>query len=187
MVGVDEVGRGCWAGPLLVVAAQASGELPSGLKDSKLMTKQQREKMLDLLSICCNFGEGWVSAIEIDKHGLAKALRLGIARALRNLGTQIDEEIILDGRVNYLPAKFTAGRCLVNADNLVPIVSAASIYAKVNRDSFMTQLAIKHPAYNFEQHVGYGTKAHIDAIDRYGLIKYVHRLSYAPIAKAAGL
>jgi len=143
--------------------------------------------MLDLLSICCNFGEGWVSATEIDKHGLAKALRLGVARALRKLDAQINEEIILDGKVNYLPAKFKSGKCLVDADNLVPIVSAASIYAKVTRDSFMAKLAAKHPAYNFEQHVGYGTKAHIEAISRYGLIKYVHRLSYAPIAKAAGL
>ena len=106
---------------------------------------------------------------------------------MKNLGTQTDEEIILDGKVNYLPAKFTAGRCLVDADNLVPIVSAASVHAKVTRDNFMAKLATKHPAYNFEQHVGYGTKAHVEAISRYGLIKYVHRLSYAPIAKAAGL
>src|SRR5258707_5926926 len=119
MIGVDEVGRGCWAGPLLVAAARANSDLPVGLKDSKLMTKQQRQKILDLLSICCNFGEGWVEAREIDAIGLARALRLGTARALRNLETKVDEEIIMDGAVNYLPKKFINSKCLVDADNLV--------------------------------------------------------------------
>lgn len=183
MVGVDEVGRGCWAGPLLVVAARATAELPDGLKDSKLMTKQRRQKILNLLSISCSFGEGWVSAAEIDKAGLANALRLGVKRALNHLNTAVQEEVIMDGKVNYLPAKYKDGKCLVGADNLVPIVSAASIYAKVMRDSYMTELANKHPGYGFDRHVGYGTKAHQQALDSLGFIKYVHRLSYAPIAR----
>lgn len=188
MIGVDEVGRGCWAGPLLVVAARAKSELPNGLKDSKLMSLNQRIKILNKLSICCDFGEGWTSPVEIDNYGLAEALRLGVKRALINLGAGTDEQVILDGKVNYLPAKFKAGKCLVDADNLVPIVSAASIYAKVTRDKYMAGLAKKYPAYSFERHVGYGTKQHIEALNRYGLIKYIHRLSYSPVAKilAAG-
>jgi ribonuclease HII len=90
----------------------------------------------------------------------------------------------MDGKVNYLPKKFINGRTQVDADNLVPIVSAASIYAKVTRDKFMTQLAYKYPLYSFEKHVGYGTYQHQLALKNYGVIKSVHRFSYGPIAKA---
>lgn len=186
VVGVDEVGRGCWAGPLLVVAARAYDKLPSGLQDSKLLTRSQREEMLNKLSICCNFGEGWVKASEIDKHGLAKALKLGVARALKDLGVQAHEKIIIDGSANYIPKKFSNSECLVEADNLVPEVSAASIYAKVTRDRFMMQLGKKYPAYKFENHVGYGTKAHMLALKSYGALKYIHRYSYMPIAELTG-
>ena len=85
MVGVDEVGRGCWAGPLLVVAARAHSGLPDSLTDSKLLSKKQRELILNLLSNCCNFGEGWVKVDEIDTLGLANALKLGVSRALESL------------------------------------------------------------------------------------------------------
>lgn len=186
LIGVDEVGRGCWAGPLLVVAARAYDDLPDGLRDSKLLGKQQRQKILDLLSICCNFGEGWVKASEIDKFGLAGALRLGVKRALTNLDVAASENIIMDGKVNYLPKKFINGRVLIDADNLVPIVSAASIYAKVTRDNFMTKLGERYPNYKFESHVGYGTKAHMLALKKLGGLKYVHRYSYAPVANLNG-
>jgi ribonuclease HII len=183
MVGIDEVGRGCWAGPLLVVAARATAELPDGLKDSKLLTRIQREEILNKLSISCGFGEGWVKASEIDNLGLAGALRLGVKRALVDLRVEINEEIIMDGKINYLPKKFINGRAIIDADNLVPIVSAASIYAKVTRDHFMAGLAKKYPLYSFEKHVGYGTKEHQAALSSYGVIKRVHRASYAPILR----
>ncbi|MBX4197055.1 ribonuclease HII [Candidatus Saccharibacteria bacterium] len=187
IVGVDEVGRGCLAGPLLVVAARAFSDLPEGLRDSKLLTRQQREKILNLLSICCNFGEGWVKAIEIDNYGLAQALRLGVARALKNLETQSHEEIIMDGSVNYIPKKFKHSKSLIDGDNLLPIISAASIHAKVTRDRFMFELAKKHPAYKFDSHVGYGTKAHMLALKSRGALKYVHRYSYMPVAELTGV
>src|SRR3990167_174977 len=172
MVGVDEVGRGCLAGPILVVAARARSQLPEGLKDSKLLSRKQRIEILNKLSISCEFGEGWVKATEIDRYGLAKSLRLGIKRALNCLNVRNDEEIIMDGKVNYLPKKFTKTKCVVDADNLVPIVSAASIYAKVARDKFMFGLAKEHPTYKFENHVGYGTREHLKAIDSYGILKF---------------
>ncbi len=181
MVGVDEVGRGCWAGPLLVVAARAKSELPAGLKDSKLLAKVQRQSFYTLLINVCDFGEGWVTPTEIDKFGLAKALRIGVARALKNLKTELNEQIIMDGKANYLPKKFKNAKSMVDADNLVPIVSASSIYAKVSRDKFMTGLALKHPAYGFEKHVGYGTKAHRLAIEALGTLESVHRMSFAPL------
>lgn len=185
MIGVDEVGRGCWAGPLLVVAARQTGELPSGLKDSKLLAKAQRAAIYELLSTKCEFGEGWVSAAEIDRLGLAKALRLGVARSLERLQAQINEEIIMDGAVNYCSKKYENARCLVDGDNLLPIISAASIYAKVTRDKFMAELAKKHPRYGFESHVGYGTKAHRLALKTHGALKYIHRYSYSPIKRLA--
>lgn len=183
MIGIDEVGRGCLAGPILVVAARTKAQLPPELRDSKLMSRKQREEMLNKLSISCEFGEGWIKAVEIDRYGLAKALRLGIRRALSGIRAQIDEETIMDGNTNYLPKKFKKAMCVVDADNLVPIVSAASVYAKVTRDNFMVELSKKHPSYKFENHVGYGTREHLNAIDSFGIIKFVHRASYAPISK----
>jgi ribonuclease HII len=186
MIGVDEVGRGSLAGPLLVVAARAYDDLPAGLKDSKLLSRKQREKILDLLSICCDWGEGWVKCSEIDKYGLSKALTLGGRRALENLNASVDEKIILDGKFNYLPKKFKKSRVVIKADNSIAIVSAASIYAKVTRDRYMFALAKKHPDYSFENHVGYGTKAHMLALNTYGALKYVHRQSFMPVANLSG-
>lgn len=180
MIGIDEVGRGSWAGPLLVVAARQTARLPNGLTDSKLMTKKQREEILNLLNNCCRFGSGWVGAAEIDSHGLAGALKLGVSRALSALKAELSEDIIMDGSVNYVPKKFKNGHSQVNADNSVPVVSAASVYAKVTRDRFMEELSAKYPNYGFGEHVGYGTSLHRLAIARFGVLKEVHRLSFKP-------
>jgi ribonuclease HII len=185
MIGVDEVGRGCLAGPLLVVAAKTHKDLPAGLKDSKLLSRKQRAEILNLLSICCNFGEGWVSAAEIDRDGLALALKLGVKRALNKLNAEPAEEIIMDGKINYIPEKYKNAKCLVRADSLIPIVSAASIYAKVARDNYMFMIARRYPRYRFDRHVGYGTAAHIEALKSYGALKSIHRTSFAPVAELA--
>lgn len=183
LIGVDEVGRGCWAGPLLVVAARANAKLPAGLKDSKLLSKRKRQQFYDELIGVCEFGEGWVSPKEIDEIGLGKALYLAGSRALADINAMDSEPIILDGAYNYLPAKFTSVKYFPKADNLQPVVSAASIYAKVLRDKHMADLAIQYPGYNFDAHVGYGTKSHIEAIKLMGAIKTVHRFSFAPLAE----
>ncbi|HET7827496.1 MAG TPA: ribonuclease HII [Candidatus Saccharimonadales bacterium] len=182
IVGIDEVGRGCLAGPLLVVAARAKAELPAGLKDSKLLTRVQRADFYKILIEVCEWGEGWVKCSEIDKFGLPKALKLGARRALENLGAGVSQEIILDGKFNYLPKKYINSQVVIGADNLVPLVSAASIIAKVKRDRFMIELAKKHGSYGFENHVGYGTKAHMLALKKLGTLKYVHRHSFLPVA-----
>jgi ribonuclease HII len=181
MVGIDEVGRGCWAGPLLVVAARADSRLPDGLTDSKLLSRQKREAIFQLLTPNVQFGEGWVTASEIDQKGLANALRLGIKRALKMLDVLIEEEIIYDGSVNYLAPKFINAKCVIDADLYVPIVSAASIYAKVTRDKFMQNLGKKYLNYGFENHVGYGTKAHKLALEQFGILPGIHRLSFKPV------
>lgn len=137
--------------------------------------------MLDLLIISCDFGEGWVSPTEIDQRGLANAIRLGVSRALNGLAALETDEIILDGPINYLPRKFKNFQCLINADALVPLVSAASVYAKVTRDRFMVKLAKKHGGYGFESHVGYFTVQHKLALQKLGPLKSIHRMSFQPL------
>lgn len=179
-VGIDEVGRGCWAGPLLVVAARAKRTLPEGLADSKVLNKHQREAMLEAIIEACELGEGWVQPQEIDELGLTKAMRLGVSRALMDLGATLDDQIIMDGLINYCPEEFVNVETLAKADSLRPIVSAASIYAKVMRDRHMVRAAQFYPNYKFDQHVGYGTKLHLDMLKLYGASQ-MHRLSYKPI------
>ena len=178
MVGIDEVGRGCLAGPLLVVAARATAQLPK-LRDSKSLSKAQRQGLFNSLIEACLFGEGWVSSSEIDKQGLTEAMKSGVARALKNLGVSDQEEIILDGNYNYLPVHYKNFQCIIKADQSIAVVSAASIYAKVRRDLYMKELAKKHPHYLFDSHAGYGTKAHYRALKEYGPLEFVHRTSFA--------
>jgi len=147
------------------------------------MTKLQREAIYKLLTTNykLEFGEGWVSAAEIDELGLADAMRLGVKKALTELEARDDEEIVLDGNANYLPERFTNAKCLIDADATIPLVSAASIYAKVRRDAYMSKLKNSYPLYGFEKHVGYGTKVHREAIQQNGIIEGLHRLSFKPI------
>ena len=145
------------------------------------MSRKQREEMLNKLSKVCEFGEGWVSAAEIDQKGLANAMRLGIARALKALKVLSAEQIVLDGSVNYVSKLFNNVSCLAGADRQIPAVSAASVYAKVTRDKFMRELSLKHPNYGFENHVGYGTKAHQLALKQFGILNGIHRTSFKPV------
>ncbi|MCA9342720.1 ribonuclease HII [Candidatus Saccharibacteria bacterium] len=183
MIGIDEVGRGAWAGPLLVVAASQITLIDFPVNDSKKLTKKQREAIFEKLRQICKFGEGWVEADEIDKLGLTKAMRLGVARALKALGAKETEEIIMDGHINYCEPKFVNVECVIKADAKYPVVSAASIYAKVTRDNYMAKLSEKHQEYNFANNVGYGTAGHRQAINDFGVTKY-HRLSYKPVKES---
>lgn len=180
MIGIDEVGRGCWAGPLLVVAARFIAKPPVGLADSKVLSKPKREQLLPLIKNTCDIGEGWVTAAEIDKHGLTAAMRLGVARALRAINANYNEEIIMDGTINYCSEQFTQVRCVAKADALYPVVSAASIYAKVTRDTVMATLEPQYAKYEFAKHVGYGTKLHQQLLRLHGPSD-IHRLSFAPV------
>ncbi|MDZ7744898.1 MAG: ribonuclease HII [Candidatus Saccharibacteria bacterium] len=180
MIGIDEVGRGCWAGPLLVVAAQARSDLPTGLADSKTLSKNTRNKIYAEIIRSCSFSEGWVQPEEIDNLGLTQAMKLGVARALLTIGVDHDEDIIMDGHINYCPSQYVNVQTVVKADSLHPIVSAASIYAKVTRDAHMTRLAQFYPMYGFEHHAGYGTELHRSALRVHGVSK-IHRLSYKPV------
>jgi len=181
-IGIDEVGRGAWAGPLLVVAVRGRNPVGLGLKDSKQTSKSDRLKQKLQIESIFDIGEGWVSADEIDKNGLSTAMKLGVARSLEAIKAAVDEDIIVDGNVNYCSERFKKSKAIIKADATYPLVSAASIYAKVTRDEYMSTLANDFPEYNFDSHVGYGTKAHIAALKQHGVCIH-HRKTYKPIRK----
>ena len=178
VLGIDEVGRGSWAGPLLVGAVALDVRI-KGIKDSKLLTREQRTALDKVIREKAKFiGLGWVKSAEIDKLGLSAALKLGAARAIRELKCNVDE-IIIDGNFNYLPQVLNA-KAVIKADLLVQAVSAASIVAKVARDNFMIELHKTYPKYLFCNNVGYGTKKHRMLINEHGICPQ-HRLSYQPM------
>lgn len=181
MIGVDEVGRGAWAGPMLVVAARQISDLPAGLKDSKKLSRARREKLALSIKQKCDIGEGWVTSDEIDRLGLSDSLRLATKRALTSIKAKKSEKIIIDGNINFAGEGYLLSKCLVNADESEPLVSAASIVAKVTRDAVMRQIDGDHPQYGFNTNVGYGTSGHIQALKKHGVVKGLHRLSFKPI------
>ncbi len=178
ILGIDEVGRGCWAGPV-VAGAVVLGEPILGLKDSKKLSKKQRERLdAEIRIAALGFGIGWVPAEEIDRIGLTEAVRLAMERAVAAV-THPCEQIVVDGDYNYF-ADDPRSSAVIGADNLVPAVSAASIIAKVARDKFMADAALRFPGYGFEKHVGYGTAAHSAALKLLGVTE-LHRQSFKPI------
>jgi ribonuclease HII len=183
ILGIDEVGRGPWAGPLVVGAVVLGGAEIDGLTDSKKLTKKRREA-LDILirDQAAGFGLGWVAAHELDEIGLSAALVLATKRAVEQVKVPY-HEIIIDGTINFLKDT-TKGRfvtTLAKADLLVPSVSAASIIAKVARDRYMAEQDAVYEGYKFASHAGYGTAAHRAAIELNGVTP-LHRLSFAPLA-----
>lgn len=184
ILGIDEVGRGPWAGPLVIGAVVLGGcEIP-GLTDSKKLSKKKREE-LDVIirEQAAGFGLGWVDASEIDEIGLSAALRLATIRAVEQIKTPY-HEIIIDGTINFLADTNKADyvKTMPKADLLIPSVSAASIIAKVARDNYMSDQDKKYDGYGFSGHVGYGTAKHIAAIEKNGVTP-LHRLSFAPLKK----
>lgn len=182
VAGVDEVGRGAIAGPVTigVVAIDASvGEIPSGLRDSKLMTPKRRETMVPLAK---EWGLAWAtgsaSAQEIDKIGIMSALGLAASRALQKLGVTPDV-LILDGNSSFLVEEENGPRVVtrIKADQDCACVSAASVIAKVERDALMTELHQQFPHYGWDGNKGYGAKVHTDAIKTHGLTD-LHRRSW---------
>lgn len=178
IVGIDEVGRGCWAGPL-VAAAVILDKPIDGLADSKKIPKERRKVLAKQIYLEARaIGLGWVGAGRIDAVGLSTANREAMEQALTQLVVPY-ERIIVDGNYNYLEHLDNVDT-LIKADSLIPEVSAASIVAKVARDAFMVEAAMQYPEYGFEKHVGYGTTFHYEQIKRYGVCE-LHRLSYKPL------
>ena len=193
ILGIDEVGRGPLAGPLVVGAVILPENKPEWvfeLKDSKKLSVKKRELLNELiLKEAVATGLGWVFSEELDNVGIAEALRLATRRAVKSVqGLHASfSQIVIDGKVNFL-AETALGRyvsTMPKADNLVKEVSAASIIAKVARDHYMYDVGLKFPGYGFEKHVGYGTAAHLRAIRELGICKE-HRKSFEPIKSMVG-
>ena len=186
ILGIDEVGRGPWAGPLVVGACVLGDTQIDGLTDSKKLTAKKREALAPTIREKAAVGLGWVSAEELDKIGMTAALCKACREAVKQIHVPF-HEIIIDGTINFLRDTPLAShvQVLTKADLLVPEVSAASIVAKVARDEYMYKLAEKYPGYGFEKHVGYGTAAHRKALEELGVCPE-HRKSFRPIAGMLG-
>lgn len=178
IVGIDEVGRGCWAGPVVAGAVILDAPI-DGLKDSKKLSKKRRESLTEIINAEAQaVGLGWVDAATVDQIGITEAVRLAMQRALDQIELEYDEAII-DGHLNFLEDN-PKTKAVIKADDTVPAVSAASIVAKVARDTYMAEMDESFPEYGFGQHVGYGTAQHLAVLKRYGVTE-LHRRSFKPI------
>ncbi len=188
VAGIDEAGRGPWAGPVVAAAViikncQLAPDLAAGLDDSKKLTAVKREKLYARLfeeerAGRLQIGIGEASCREIDKLNILQATFLSMRRALENL-PEYPKVALIDG--NRAPSPFPCVcKTIVRGDSLSLSVAAASVIAKVYRDRLMKELAQKYPGYKFEKNAGYGTAAHIEGLKKQGITPE-HRKSYKPI------
>ena len=216
IIGIDEVGRGTIAGPVAVgvfyctnsdgvneIIKEAKKKFNLPIRDSKKLTRNQREKWFKYLNECkkeskCDFNVSFVASEMIDKFGIKKCIQKALDKSLEKIISpeilfekSSDERgrrvrpyqkeiqasfIYLDGGL-YAPKKYINQKTIIKGDESHPIISLASIVAKVSRDRIMYKYGIKYPNYGFENHVGYGTKAHYEAIKKYGQIS-IHRKTF---------
>lgn len=175
IVGIDEVGRGALAGPLVAAAVVLPNNCQLNLQDSKKLSRARRNLLVDDILACADdFGVGSASHVEIDQFGLSIALRMAFVRALEMLDHPFSIAI-LDGTHNAIGEDFVICRAKADAD--VACVAAASIVAKVYRDELMRDCGEIYPEYGFGSHVGYGTEIHRKAIETYGPSPW-HRHSF---------
>ncbi len=180
--GIDEVGRGPWAGPLVACALVFKRKRVFGLKevkDSKKLTEKKREKFFAIIKKNAVYGIGMAEVEEIDTFGLTKATNLAFTRALEELPLAFKPDFLLiDGREKWkLPYP---SRSIIKGDEKIKIIACASIMAKVTRDRIMRKLALQYTKYGFERHKGYGTSRHARALKKHGICP-IHRRSFRPI------
>ncbi|MFF7637919.1 ribonuclease HII [Kitasatospora sp. NPDC008050] len=178
VAGLDEVGRGAWAGPVTVGAAVTGlRRPPEGLTDSKLLTPRRREQLAPVLADWVTaHALGHASALECDELGMTAALRLAAVRALEALPVRPDA-VILDGKHDYLGGPWRV-RTVIKGDQSCVCVSAASVLAKVHRDGLMAELAPECPQFGFEDNAGYPSPVHRAALEEFGPTEH-HRLSWS--------
>ena len=182
--GVDEAGRGPWAGPVCAGAVVLDAARPiEGLTDSKALSEKRRLALADVIKAnAAGWALGWASPEEIDRLNIRQATHLAMRRAVEGLQCGFDH-ILIDG--NDCPSGLPAtAETRVKGDRDVAEISAASILAKTARDALMTELDTAHPGYGFAQHKGYGTKAHSEALAELGPCA-IHRMSFTPVRNAA--
>lgn len=182
--GVDEVGRGPLAGPVVAAAVCWLGEVP-GVADSKTLKPAQRLRLSQSISESCPLALGAGSVTDIDRLNILQASLLAMARAVHALARSVGppDLVLVDGQ--HLPPLPFPARAIVGGDAAEPAIAAASIVAKVTRDRLMQELGRRDPRFGFESHMGYGTRQHLEALARHGPGPH-HRLSFAPIRNWLG-
>lgn len=185
VIGIDEAGRGPLAGPVAVgivkIPVGFGKRFFIGIKDSKKLSPKERELWFELASEArkkeeINFAVSLISERIIDRRGINYAINLGIKRCLASVSAPEEAQVFLDGGIKA-PEKFVHQLAVVKGDEKIPVVSLASILAKVVRDRKMVRLARKYPKFNFDIHKGYGTKMHREKIQKYGLTE-AHRRTF---------
>lgn len=185
IVGIDEAGRGPWAGPVVAAAVELDpGRLPSGIDDSKSLDEDAREIVFArIIGSCRAVGVGIADVGRIDRDNILNATLWAMSQAVGQLPTP-PRLAIVDG--NRAPRLGCTTRTIVKGDAKCLSIAAASIVAKVTRDRLMVALAAECPGYGFERHKGYGTPEHKDALRRLGVTAH-HRRSFRPVQLALGL
>lgn len=183
IVGVDEAGRGPLAGPVVAAAViLPRAYINIDINDSKQLSEKKREDLFEVIKRdAIAYGVGIVDAETIDKINIYEATKVAMKQAIDNLHHQYD--LILTDAMKLKGFDVEVIDIIKGDAKALPI-AAASIIAKVTRDHMMNELARQYPQYGFEKHKGYGTKAHLDALNKYGPIKGVHRYSYKPVENA---
>lgn len=171
--GVDEVGRGCLAGPVIACAVKFNGKYIAGVNDSKKLSKIKREILNQQITQSCEFSIGEASVEEIEKYNILNATKLAMQRAVTGFDDDI-EIVLVDGNMKFDDKRFHS---IIKGDQLCYSIACASIVAKVYRDNLMRDLAKNHPQYSWEKNAAYGTKSHLEAIKNYGITIH-HRKNF---------
>ncbi len=180
IAGVDEVGRGCLAGPVVSAAViLKKGINKDILKDSKKISFRKRVEISNHIKLNSIYAIGIASVKEISKLNILQASLLSMKRAIMQLSIK-PELILFDGI--FAPKGFKNYKTIINGDEKIKVISAASIIAKVYRDRLMIKLSEKFSNYSWESNFGYGTKAHLDGLKRFGVTAH-HRIGFKPIHK----
>jgi ribonuclease HII len=179
IAGVDEAGRGPLAGPVMAAAVILDPLRPiDGLADSKILNEKQRNSLCIIIKeSAISWSVAEANSKEIDELNILQATLLAMQRAIEGLSVQ-PEYVLIDG--NRLPKLAIPARAIVKGDSKIKAISAASILAKVERDKIMHDYHQQYPGFSFHQHKGYGTKQHLDEIERFGILD-IHRKTFKPV------
>ena len=183
VAGIDEVGKGAWAGPLVVGIAVVpkhayGGTVPSEVRDSKTMSEKSREAAFDVVRDWSSaWSTGWATSRECDELGMADAQRLACRRAIESLSVPVDVAIV-DGRWDFVSPEIPVVEMRIKADRDCASVAAASVLAKVTRDRHMRELAVHYPYWSFESNKGYPCGLHRAGLHAWGA-SHEHRTSWA--------
>jgi ribonuclease HII len=186
-IGVDEAGRGAWAGPIVAAAVFSSKPLPPSIRDSKELSKKQRELSYQYIIENFHYGLGVISSQAIDSQGLSWANKRAMELAIKDLRSKMkippSTKVLVDGKniglqiPGVLPPQY-----IIDGDRIKKVISAASIVAKVTRDAIMSNFKKLDSIYKFSKHKGYGTGLHLEQLKAHGVCD-IHRKSFSPIKK----